>query len=182
MSEKHGVEAVERYVSAVRSQFSSGHAGEHAYRPALQQLMGGFDECHPVNDPKRSAHGNPDFIFLKKSNPKIILGYGEAKDISVDLDKVEKTNQMQRYSGYENLFLTNYLDFRFYRNGEKYKSVTIGHVQDGAIHLDAEQYAQLIDELQAFLDRPPERIKSGKRLAQIMGGRPGAYETMSGCT
>ena len=91
MSDKNSMNAVEQYVRDVKLQFSSGHALEHAYRPALQRLMSGFDDTIAVNDPKRSAHGNPDFIFLKASNKKIIRGYSEAKDIDINLDKIEKT-------------------------------------------------------------------------------------------
>ena len=58
--------------------------------------MSGFEDTVAVNDPKHSEHGAPDFIFLKKSNTTIIKGYVEAKDIAVNLDKTEKSNQMER--------------------------------------------------------------------------------------
>jgi len=48
------------------------------------------------------------------------LLYIETKDIGVSLDKVEKSDQMRRYYGYTNLVLTDYLEFRFYRNGIYY--------------------------------------------------------------
>ena len=47
--------------------------------------------------------------------------YIEAKKISVSLDKVEKSEQMSRYYGYANLVLTDYVEFRFYRNGLRYE-------------------------------------------------------------
>lgn len=156
----------------VRSQLKSGHAKEHAYRPALQRLMRQFSDVEAINDPARSEHGAPDFIFQRKSNRDIILGYAEAKDISgVNLDKVESSNQMRRYAGYQNLFLTNYLEFRFYRNGDKYRSVRIGAVTDGDLSPNPDEYARLIAELRAFLALPPQKIGSGKRLAEIMGAK-----------
>lgn len=163
--------AVETYIADIVEQFSSGHAKEHAYRPALKTLMNAFEDIVAVNDPKRSEHGNPDFIFLKKSNQKIIRGYAEAKDIDVSLDKTEKTNQMERYGGYANLFLTDYLEFRFFKNGEKYKTISLGHVYQGELKFLAQNSEELAREIEAFLELPPEKIKSGRRLAEIMGGK-----------
>jgi predicted helicase len=163
--------SIEIYVEAIRQTLVSGQAREHGYRPALERLMFSFNDVLPVNDPKRSEHGNPDFIFLKHSNQNIILGYAEAKDISVDLDKIENNEQMHRYAGYDNLFLTNYLDFRFFRNGNKYQTITIGVVKDNNLSLYPDVFNQLKDELESFLEQPPEKIKSGIRLAQIMGAK-----------
>lgn len=165
------VTAVLQYLREVSDQFQSGHAKEHAYRPALHRLMESFDDVRAVNDPRRSEYGNPDFIFLKKSNQKIIRGYGEAKDVDIDLNKVERTNQMERYGGYANLYLTNYLEFRFFRNGEKYKTVSLGVVKDKLLYKTPEHAEELARELAAFIELPPEKIRSGKRLAEIMGGK-----------
>ena len=133
--------------------------------------MSSFEDVVAVNDPKHSEHGAPDFVFLKKSNNKIIKGYAEAKDITVSLDKTEKSNQMQRYGGYANLFLTDYLEFRFFRNGEKYETISLGQVKDGKLILTEENGIRLVRELADFLEQTPESIKSGKRLAEIMGGK-----------
>ena len=162
---------INKYLEEVSQKFNSGHAVEHAYRPALQRLMESFNDTIAVNDPKHSEHGAPDFVFLKKSNPKIIKGYAEAKNITVSLDKTEKSAQMERYAGYTNLFLTDYLEFRFFRNGEKYKSISLGHVKDGKLHTTSKYGESLARELKAFLELPPETIRSGKRLAEIMGGK-----------
>lgn len=162
---------IEAYISELREQFVTGHAREHAYRPALKKLMNSFDDVTAINDPKRSDNGNPDFVFLKTSNSNIILGYAEAKDITVDILKTAKTEQLRRYAGYEKLFLTNYLDFHFYRNGELYQTVSIGKLKDGLLIADEGQFDRLLHELKAFLELPPEKIKNGKRLSLIMGGK-----------
>ena len=73
--------------------------------------------------------------------------------------------------GYTNLFLTDYLEFRFYNNGEKYETISLGHVKNGQLHLTPENGERLVRELEDFLDLPPETIKYGKRLAEIMGGK-----------
>lgn len=160
-----------KYIDELNQQLSSGQAREHAYRPALQRLMNGFDDVTAVNDPARSENGNPDFVFIKTSNSDIILGYAEAKDITVDLDRVLDTEQIRRYSGYEKLLLTNYRDFIFLASGEEYLRISIGHLGEKALEVNSTQVLRLVSELEAFLAKKPEAIKSGKRLAVIMGGK-----------
>ncbi len=171
MNESDRTAAIHHYLTEIAEQFYSGHAVEHAYRPALQRLVNSLDDVVAVNDPKHSEHGAPDYVFLKKSNNKIIKGYAEAKDITVSLDKTEKSEQMQRYHGYANLVLTDYLEFRFFRNGEKYETISLGSVKNGKLYKTAEYGERLMRELEAFLDQAPESIRSGRRLAQIMGGK-----------
>lgn len=171
MNQNTSADAVRQYTQAITQQFYSGHAREHAYRPALERLMSSYQDVRAVNDPARSENGNPDFVFLKASNKDIILGYAEAKDITVNVDKTLKTEQLRRYAGYEKLFLTNYLDFVFLRNGQEYQRISIGNIANNAVVLDQTQFARLAGELQAFLDLPPEQIKSGKKLSVIMGGK-----------
>ena len=171
MNDREKVSIIHQYLAEIKAKFQTGQALEHAYRPALQRLMESFPDVHAINDPKRSEFGAPDFAFRKKSNPRIVQGYAETKDLDGDLDKVEKTNQMDRYRGYSNLILTNYLEFRFFRNGEKYRTISIGRLKNGKLITAAEEGENLLRELEAFLSQTPEAITSGLRLAQIMGGR-----------
>ena len=163
--------AIAAYCKELSSQFATGHAKEHAYRPALKALMEAFDSIIAINDPKKSEHGNPDFVFLQKDNSAIVRGYAEAKDIDVNLDAAESSEQMERYRGYANLYLTNYLEFRFFRNGEKYKSIVLGTRASSGITFDADASKALLRELAEFVALPPEKITSGKRLATLMGAK-----------
>ncbi|MEO6761720.1 MAG: type ISP restriction/modification enzyme [Candidatus Saccharimonadales bacterium] len=163
--------AITDYITAISTQFGSGQAREHAYRPALERLLSSYNDALAINDPKRSEHGNPDFIILKESNQHIVRGYAEAKDITIDLNKTAKSEQLRRYAGYNKLILTNYLDYRFYRNGEEYQRISIGKVSGDKIDFDTANFDWLIQEISDFLELPPEQIKSGKRLAKIMGGK-----------
>jgi len=171
MNDREKTAIIHQYLAEIKAKFRTGQALEHAYRPAFERLMESFPDTHAINDPKRSEFGAPDFVFSKKSSPRIIQGYAETKDLDGDLDKVEKTNQMDRYRGYSNLILTNYLEFRFFRNGEKYRTISIGKLKDGKLITTAEEGENLLRELEAFLTQTPEAITSGLRLAQIMGGR-----------
>lgn len=163
--------AIAAYCKELSRQHATGHAKEHAYRPALKTLMEAFDNITAINDPKKSDHGNPDFVFLQQDNSAIVRGYAEAKDIDVSLDGVEGSEQMERYRGYANLYLTNYLDFRFFRNGEKYKSIVIGARTPEGLKFDAEAGEALLREMEEFVALPPEKITSGKRLATLMGAK-----------
>lgn len=162
-------EAIASYLAEVSAQLATGHAAEHAYRPALKQLVESFGGNTAVNDPKRSEHGAPDFVFLRDSNENVRLGHAEAKDIGVNLDKIEKTEQLTRYSGYAKLFLTDYLEFRFYRSGKHQVTIRIADVKDGKVVPHPERFAALASELDAFLASRPLEITDGVHLANVMG-------------
>ena len=161
---------ISTYINEVSEKYKTGRAGEHAYRPTFEKLIKSLDpKLGIINDPKRSEFGAPDFIFVRKD---LIAGYAETKDINADLDKIEKTEQVERYLGYSNLILTNYLEFRFFRNGERYEEpVVIGQITKGAIRANEESISLLESALVDFLASKPEAIKSGARLAKIMGGK-----------
>ena len=163
-------ELVENYFSALSDKYQTGQAREHAYRPVFENLIKNLDpSLKIINDPSRSEHGNPDFVFLRGD---ITAGYVETKDIGVDLDKTEKTNQMERYLGYSNLILTDYLEFRFFKNGIKYgENIKIGNIVGGKLEADNKNYSELVNALTDFLEGKPEPIRRGKRLAEIMGGK-----------
>lgn len=158
------------YINEVSEKYKTGRAGEHAYRPTFEKLIKSLDQkLGVINDPKRTEFGAPDFIFVRRD---LIAGYAETKDIDADLDKVEKTEQVERYLGYSNLILTNYLEFRFFRNGEHYgESIIVGKIINNTIHIQEESLSLLENAIADFLTAKPEAIKSGVRLARIMGGK-----------
>ncbi|MEL7284962.1 MAG: hypothetical protein AAGJ68_10635 [Pseudomonadota bacterium] len=105
------------FISRVQSVQKTGIAREHAYRPALHDLLKALgDDLEPVNDPARSKVGAPDFIILRDN---IAIGHLEAKDIDIDIRTMKDANKRQkdRYvKGLANLIYTNCLDWDFYRN------------------------------------------------------------------
>ncbi len=163
---------VQEYINQLLLELATGNALEHSYRPALKTLFESIDPTvRALNEPSRSAHGAPDFAFYKGTNSNLVLGYVETKDLNVDLDHVEKTEQLKRYLGYANLILTNYIEFRFFRNGNKYQTITIARTQNSVIAPIEENYPLLERELKAFLEGKPETITNAQRLAEIMGGK-----------
>jgi predicted helicase len=102
----------------------------------------------------------------------LIIGYAETKDVDVDLEKIETSEQMKRYLGYSNLILTNYLSFRFYKDGEKYgEEISLGRIEGGKLVFDPGRFDILVDAFKDFLKGKPEPIRSGRRLSEIMGGK-----------
>ena len=159
-----------KYINEISEKYKTGHAGEHAYRPTFEKLVRSLDKkLGIINDPKRTEYGAPDFIFVRG---ELIAGYAETKDIDVNLDKIEKTEQLKRYLGYSNLILTNYLEFRFFRNGKRYgESIVIGKIKNNKVHIQEKSISLLEDAVTDFFTAQPETIKSGTRLAKIMGGK-----------
>src|SRR3989344_3893606 len=157
---------IDRYIVAVAEKYQTGQAREHAYRPTFEALIHTLDPALKIlNDPSRSEHGNPDFVFLRGD---ITAGYAETKDVGVDLEKTEKSEQMERYLGYSNLILTDYLEFRFFRNGLRYgEPIRIATISNGKLIPQTDKFSELSDALADFLAGKPEPIKNGKRLAEI---------------
>src|SRR3989338_4456872 len=151
---------ISEYLDNLQVELATGNALEHSYRPAFKKLIESMNpNVVAVNEPARSAHGAPDFIFLNKSNKDLILGYAETKDLDVDLDQIEKSEQLKRYLGYPNLILTNYLEFRFFRNGEKYQTIKAAEIKYGVVQNIEYSFSALEHEIKAFLSGKPETIK-----------------------
>ena len=161
-------EVIIKYLDEVLSKFKTGHAREHAYRPALQRLVEEINTTVvAVNDPKQQKVGAPDFVLLKNKTP---IGYIEAKDIDVDLDKEFKTkNQFNRYkASLNNLCFTNYLEFIFYVTGEEVQRIEIAKLVKNRIEIVNENIPLFESVLKNFTTQKSISIKSPKELASLM--------------
>jgi predicted helicase len=158
-----------KYLAEVVEMYKTDHAREHAYRPALKDFFQTISGLTVVNDPKRSQHGAPDFVFLKG---KAVIAYAEAKDLGISLDKTSDSEQLERYYGYSNLILTNCLEFRFYRNGQPYtNAIALGELNKEEISALPNNFILLEDTLKQFLEQAREPITSGSVLAKVMAGK-----------
>lgn len=138
----------------------------------LKQIFKIDGKVTEINHDSTYDNGNkPDFVISKNSVPVL---YVEAKDLGVDLDKIEKGSQMDRYFGYDNLVLTDYVEFRFYRNGQRYgESIKIAEVDTKKREIKAlpQNFDLLEKTIIDFAGSHKEAIKSGNHLARIMGGK-----------
>lgn len=119
------------YLKEIFEVANQGDAKEESYYSTLEVLFKEYAELigkrniHVTTLPKRTEAGNPDFrIWDGKQH---IVGYIEAKAPTVEyLDQIETTGQLKRYlSTFPNLILTNFFEFRLYRNGALVDKVLI---------------------------------------------------------
>ena len=157
----------EKYINEIIKKFKTGKTTEHSFRGDLQDFIERtVVGVQAINEPRRQKCGAPDYIIQKKNIP---IGYIEAKDIDKNLDIVEKSEQLDRYkASLDNLILTNYLEFRFFVNGQKVDTVKIADIINGKIKVYDNEYQKLIDHIRNFCDYQGQTIKSPKQLANLM--------------
>ena len=117
------------YVKTLSATTRQGDAREESFYPALATMLkaaadnSGRRHIHVTTLPKPTEAGNPDFRLWNGTDR--IVGYVEAKRPTEDrLDDVENSEQLQRYRAtFPNLVLTNFLEFRLYRNGVREQTV-----------------------------------------------------------
>lgn len=158
---------VENYLDGVIQKYKTGQTTEHSFRDELQKF---FEDTvkgiQAINEPRRQKCGAPDYIVQKKS---IQIGYIEAKDIDKNLDMFENSEQLERYrASLDNLILTNYIEFRFFINGEKVDTVKIAEIQNGKIKPDKNTFPVLLNHIRNFCDYHGQTVKSPKQLANLI--------------
>ncbi len=148
---------LKNYLKELSNTFQRGDAREESYYKHLDELIRAAAVQLMVKNidittlPKRTEAGNPDFRVWDGKNH--ITGYIEAKDPSItNLDIIETSEQLQRYySTFPNVILTNFYEFRLYRNGERIKEVMIGR-PSLARKLKTPPPAENIEQFQELLE------------------------------
>lgn len=163
---------VNDYLKRIEGKLATGMAAEHAHRPTLEnflkeQLTTSFEV---INDGKRIDCGMPDLVIYKKLQGNFLdIGYIEAKDVNVNLDKEAKSEQLKRYrDSLENLILTDYLDYVFFRNGEEVERVRIAKYENGVLTPRPDNFEKFQNLLTNFLEHKGQAIRSSKKLAEMM--------------
>lgn len=159
--------AIRDYLTEIQDEFKTGIAGEHAYRPALKKLLESADTgLNAVNDPGRDEKiGMPDFVVLRQPG-NVPIGIVEAKPIGNQLSRTEKTQQLKRYMKQGNLILTDYLEFRWYVDGEKRETVRIAKLANDSIVRIQKNYRKLDDMLGRFAQQSTKSVNSAQALAE----------------
>ena len=168
------------YLSRIQDTINKGDAREESYYSHLDSLIkefaieNGIKKIDVTILPKKTEAGNPDFRVWDGKNH--ITGYIEAKDPSVDnLDRIEESEQLTRYrSTFPNLILTNFYEFRLYRDGELVRKVTIGRqriAQKLKTAPPVENEKEFNDLLGTFFSFSLPQVRSAKALAQELAKR-----------
>ena len=161
---------IANYINEVNKRFKTGISREHSYRGDLQTLLETLvPDIIATNEPARIDCGAPDYVITKKDIP---LGYIEAKDLDDNLDDKNHKEQFDRYrNSLNNLIITNYLEFRFYRDGEQVTIVRIGHIENGKVVANTENFKTFNDLIINFCAYKGQTIPSAAKLAKMMAGK-----------
>ncbi|MCX5803828.1 MAG: DNA methyltransferase, partial [Proteobacteria bacterium] len=123
---------IKSYIKSLLDVANRGDAIEQSFYSTLEGLLQeyaksiGKHNIHITTLPKKTEAGNPDFRLW--DGKEHLIGYIEAKAPTVEnLDQIEATDQLKRYlNTFPNLILTNFFEFRLYRNGIMTDKVLIG--------------------------------------------------------
>jgi predicted helicase len=164
---------INQYLEQIQKNLQTGVAKELTHRAALENLL---ETLHPsinvVNEPKRIECGSPDLVILDPQADNVPLGYIEAKDIGVSLDKSLKTEQLQRYlDSLHNLIFTDYLEFRWFVEGEYQAEMTVRLAEvdkAGALKPLPTAFAAFEELLDTFIHTQVITLRSPEDLAERM--------------
>ena len=156
-----------QYILTIEKELVAGNATEHTHRPALKTLVEGLATgIVATNEPQRIECGAPDFLVSKEP---LTVGYMEAKDVGKNLDEVEKSDQLKRYrKSLSNLILTDYLEFRWYVDGELHFTARLGTRIDNKIKREKDGIQAVEELLGNFLAHTAEKVGTPKDLALRM--------------
>src|SRR4030066_2068995 len=119
------------YLKRIFEVAKRGDAREESYYSCLEELLKNYadsinkKQTHITTLPKKTDAGNPDFRVW--DGKQSIVGYIEAKQPAEEnLLEIEHTEQLKKYlKTFPNLILTNFFEFRLYRDGHLIDKVQI---------------------------------------------------------
>ena len=119
------------YLKTIYELANRGDTREESFYSALEMLLAEFVVTTNKKNkkittlPKKTEAGNPDFRIW--DGQQHIVGYIEAKAPTItDLNDTEASVQLKRYrTTFPNLILTNFFEFRLYRDGNLIERVSI---------------------------------------------------------
>ncbi|RJP56799.1 MAG: DNA methyltransferase [Ignavibacteriales bacterium] len=170
---------LKNYLKQITTLYNKDEAREESYYDFLKVLLTDFSDQHRKRKinvtilPKATEAGNPDFKVNDGHWNQI--GYIEAKTIGTDLNKIEDSEQLERYiSTFPNVMVTNFTEFRFYRDGKFVDKVEIAHSKNitklGAVppELNEDKFYELLNN---FLDYSIPKKFNAKSLATELAKR-----------
>ena len=119
------------YFKEIHKVYTRGDFREESFYPAFKVLIEECSKLIPLQgaasaliQPKKEEAGLLDFRIGKNGE---IVGYIEAKPPDAKLEEIEDSEQIKRYrKSLPNLILTNFLEFRLYRQGNLIDKVEAG--------------------------------------------------------
>lgn len=122
---------LQNYIHEISEKLKRGDAREESFYPALEKLIKNAADQLKIKKaavttlPKKTEAGNPDFRIWDGSHS--ITGYIEAKAPGANLDSIAESEQLMRYrKTFPNVMLTDFFEFRLYKEGELADKVNVG--------------------------------------------------------
>jgi len=167
------LELLAQYMRDIEKALAADNATEHTHRPTLKTLIEGLIKgVTATNEPQRIACGAPDFLVTKGA---LTVGYIEAKNVGKNLDDIERGKgpdgeSFKRYlASLTNLILTDYIEFRWYVDGERRFSTRLGTItKDNKIKHGRDGVQPVVELLDNFLAHKAEAVGTPKELALRM--------------
>ena len=171
---------LKQYLNSLQTTFNQGDAREESYYVHLKDLLLNYAIERQIKKvditilPKPTEAGNPDFRIWDGKNH--ITGYIEAKDPSVtNLDRIEVSGQLKRYrETFPNVILTNFYEFRLYRNGELVNQALVGRPELArklAVAPPVENETSFFDLLDTFFSFSLPHVRNAQSLATELAKR-----------
>lgn len=163
---------IQHYINEINREFVKGNSTEHTFRGTLKNLLESLcGNIDATNEPKKTEGGNPDYQITKKGT-RIPVAFIEAKDIGKDLNDKKYKGQFNRYKkAYDNLIITDYLNFQFFEKKKLIFELRLAEVIDGKVKSLNNNFKEFEDYIKPFFDKPSITIKSSKKLAEMMAAR-----------
>lgn len=168
-----------KYLSNLFQTYQKGDAREESYYEHLADFLRDYSQSKRKKKidvtilPKKTEAGNPDFRIW--DGRQKIIGYVEAKDLGADLDRIEDSEQLKRYlSTFPNVILTNFTEFRLYRNGERIEKISFARpfvIKKLSTVPPLENEDKLFELLERFLDFSLPKTYTAKTLAVELAKR-----------
>ncbi len=172
---------IKTYLKNIYDIFVRGDATEESYYATLAGFLQDYSkqkikkQLQITTLPKKTEAGNPDFRIWDGASHNII-GYVEAKNPTIDyLEQIETTEQLKRYlKTFPNLILTNFFEFRLYRDGELIDKVFIG--RSFTMHKlrtipPVENEQDFLNLLEKFFSFSQPRLYDAESLARILADK-----------
>ncbi len=171
---------IKKYLQKIFKVSQQGDAREESYYSCLEELLRDYTDStkkkniHITTLPKKTDAGNPDFRIW--DGKQKIVGYMEAKAPTVQyLDQIEGTDQLKRYlHTFPNLILTNFFEFRLYRDSTLIDSVFIArpyHIHKLKSVPPVENEADFLKLLEKYFSYSLPKIYTAKTLAVELAKR-----------
>jgi hypothetical protein len=177
----------EDYLQQLAKVAAQGDAREESFYFALQAMLEAFAQTIHRDVvvtalPRPTDAGNPDFRVWDGSQH--IIGYIEAKRPTEEhLDKIENSGQLERYRAtFPNLILTNFLEFRLYRDGKKVETALLARpavLNTLRIAPPTENPASLYALLERFFSFVTPKVYSAASLAAELAKRTRFLRTVA---